>query len=94
MVMDKDGELLCGLGCAGRTSEGDRRLMVLAAHKMGYRTNFDAKGEQEVDLTAAKPKKASIEFGTAAGKQTYTDKNLEGTDPDIQQVFYGEKENK
>ena len=45
MVLDKNGELLCGLGCAGRTSEGDRRLMVLAAHKMGYKTNFDVKGE-------------------------------------------------
>jgi uncharacterized protein GlcG (DUF336 family) len=45
MVMDKDGELLCSLAAAGRTSEGDRRMMVLAAHKMGYRTNFDEKGE-------------------------------------------------
>jgi uncharacterized protein GlcG (DUF336 family) len=44
MVMNKDGELLCGLGAAGRTSEGDRRAMVLAAHKMGYRTNFDKDG--------------------------------------------------
>lgn len=45
VVMDKDGELVCALGAAGRTSEGDRRIMVLAAHKMGYRTNFDKKGE-------------------------------------------------
>ncbi len=30
---------------AGRTSEGDRRMMVIAAHKMGYRTNFNAQGE-------------------------------------------------
>ncbi|HEV7453978.1 MAG TPA: heme-binding protein [Candidatus Saccharimonadales bacterium] len=45
VVMDKDGGLLCALAAAGRTSEGDRRLMVLAAHKMGYRTNFDATGE-------------------------------------------------
>jgi uncharacterized protein GlcG (DUF336 family) len=45
MVMGQNGELLCGLGAAGRTSEGDRRMMVLAAHKMGYRTNFDEKGE-------------------------------------------------
>lgn len=43
-VMDKDGELLCALAAAGRTSEGDRRLMVLAAHKMGYRTNFNEDG--------------------------------------------------
>lgn len=44
MVMDDDGELLCSLAAAGRTSEGDRRIMVLAAHKMGYKTNFDEKG--------------------------------------------------
>lgn len=45
MVMDKKGELLCALAAAGRTSEGDRRAMVLAAHKLGYKTNFDDKGE-------------------------------------------------
>ncbi len=45
VVMDKDGQLLCALASAGRTSEGDRRLVALAAHKMGYKTNFDAKGE-------------------------------------------------
>jgi uncharacterized protein GlcG (DUF336 family) len=44
MVMDKQGSLLCALAAAGRTSEGDRRLMVLAAHKMGYKTNFDKNG--------------------------------------------------
>ncbi|WP_330252853.1 heme-binding protein [Nocardia sp. NBC_00565] len=45
MVMDTEGELLCGLAAAGRTSEGDRRVVVLAAHAMGYKTNFDEKGE-------------------------------------------------
>ncbi len=45
MVMNKDGELLCSLAAAGRTSEGDRRMMVIAAHDMGYRTNFDERGE-------------------------------------------------
>jgi uncharacterized protein GlcG (DUF336 family) len=45
MVMDKTGKLLCSLAAAGRTSEGDRRMMVLAAHKMGYRTNFNEKGD-------------------------------------------------
>jgi uncharacterized protein GlcG (DUF336 family) len=45
VVKDSGGELLCALACAGRTSEGDRRLMVLAAHQMGYKTNFDSKGE-------------------------------------------------
>lgn len=45
MVMDKKGELLCALAASGRSSAGDRRLLVLAAHKMGYRTNFDASGD-------------------------------------------------
>jgi uncharacterized protein GlcG (DUF336 family) len=45
MVMNDTGQLLCALAAAGRSSEGDRRLMVLAAHKMGYKTNFDEKGE-------------------------------------------------
>ncbi len=44
-VKDDDGNVLCSLGGAGRTSEGDRRLMVLAAHKLGYKTNFDEKGD-------------------------------------------------
>ena len=44
-VKDNEGNVVCSLGGAGRTSEGDRRLMVLAAHKMGYSTNFNAKGE-------------------------------------------------
>lgn len=44
-VKDDEGNVVCALGGAGRTSEGDRRLMVLAAHQMGYRTNFDEKGE-------------------------------------------------
>lgn len=44
-VKDDEGNVLCSLGGAGRTSEGDRKLMVLAAHKMGYRTNFDEEGE-------------------------------------------------
>jgi uncharacterized protein GlcG (DUF336 family) len=43
-VKDDDGNVLCSLGGAGRTSEGDRRLVVLAAHKMGYTTNFDKEG--------------------------------------------------
>lgn len=45
VVMDGAGETLCALACAGRTSEGDRRLMALAAHEMGYKTNFDEKGD-------------------------------------------------
>lgn len=43
-VKDNEGNVVCSLGGAGRTSEGDRRLMVLAAHKMGYKTNFGQDG--------------------------------------------------
>ena len=44
-VKDDEGTVVCSLGGAGRTSEGDRRLVVLAAHKMGYKTNFDENGD-------------------------------------------------
>lgn len=44
-VKDDKGNVLCSLGGAGRTSEGDRRLVVLAAHKRGYKTNFDKNGD-------------------------------------------------
>lgn len=44
-VKNDNGDVLCSLGGAGRTSEGDRRLVVLAAHKMGYKTNFDEDGD-------------------------------------------------
>jgi len=44
-VKDDEGNLFCSLGGAGRTSEGDRKLMILAAYKMGYTTNFDDKGK-------------------------------------------------
>jgi len=49
VVMDKDGELLCALAAAGRGSVANRRLMVLAAHKMGYKTNFDKEGNPKPD---------------------------------------------
>ena len=38
---------------------------------------------------AAKPKKVSIKFGTAARKLKYKDGHLEGSDTDIQNIFYG-----
>ncbi len=44
MVMNKNGKLLCALAASGRTPDGDRKAMVLVAHKMGYRTNFDKDG--------------------------------------------------
>lgn len=47
MVLDSDGSLLCALAASGRTSGGDRRLMVLAAHKMGYKTNFNKDGNSK-----------------------------------------------
>lgn len=44
-VKDDEGNVICSLGGAGRTSEGDRQLVVLAAHKLDYKTNFNEKGE-------------------------------------------------
>lgn len=37
---------------------------------------------------AARPTKNSIKFGTASGKFKYSAKNLEGIDPDVQELFY------
>jgi hypothetical protein len=37
---------------------------------------------------AAKPKKVSIKFGTAAGKLKYKDSHLEVSDTHIQNMFY------
>lgn len=51
-VKDTAGNVVCSLGGAGRTSEGDSRLMVLAAHKMGYKTNFDEEGNSITALNA------------------------------------------
>ena len=58
--------------------------------KAGNPVYIGSYGTQEVVLMAAKPKKAAIKFGTAAGKLHYNDKDLEGLDPDIQQLFYGQ----
>jgi len=44
-VKDDDDNVICSLGGAGNTSEGDRKLVVLAAHKMGYSTNFNKNGD-------------------------------------------------
>lgn len=44
-IFDKSNKtLVCSLGIAGRTSLGDHKLAVLAAHKMGYMTNFNENG--------------------------------------------------
>ncbi|HUC95841.1 MAG TPA: prevent-host-death protein [Candidatus Saccharimonadia bacterium] len=61
--------------------------------KMGTPVYIGSYGEQEVVLMAAKPKKNSIKFGTAAGKLKYEDKYLEGIDSDIQEMFYKTKRN-
>ncbi len=50
-------------------------------------------GKPIADLTPhqSKPK---IKFGVATGKIHYTDKDFEGTDPEIQEMFYGKDWNK
>lgn len=47
-------------------------------------------GQKEVVLTAVEPPKNEVKFGLAAGKIKYNTKALEGTDKDIQALFYGE----
>jgi prevent-host-death family protein len=57
--------------------------------KAGQPVYIGSYGEKEVILMAAKPDKAAIKFGTAAGKFKYDSAALEGTDTDIQELFYG-----
>jgi prevent-host-death family protein len=57
--------------------------------KAGTPVYIGSYGQEEVVLMAAKPKKAKIKFGTAAGKISFKQSDLEGTDPDIQTMFYG-----
>lgn len=57
--------------------------------KTGHPVYIGSYGEKEVVLMVAKPEKASIKFGTAAGKFRYNDSSLEGVDEDIQKLFYG-----
>jgi antitoxin (DNA-binding transcriptional repressor) of toxin-antitoxin stability system len=59
--------------------------------KSGTPVYIGGYGEQEVVLMAAKPKKAPLLFGTAAGKIKYKDEDLEGVDKEIEEMFYGGK---
>ncbi len=56
--------------------------------KEGEPVYIGSYGKQEVVLMAARPTKNSIKFGTASGKFKYSAKNLEGIDPDVQELFY------
>jgi prevent-host-death family protein len=62
--------------------------------KAGQPVYIGSYGEREVVLMAAKPAKAQIVYGTAAGQIQYTDEVLDGCDPDVQAMFYGESEPK
>ena len=57
--------------------------------KTGQLVYIGGYGQKEVVLMAAKADKPAIKFGTAAGKFKYNNAALEGTDPDIQKLFYG-----
>ena len=57
--------------------------------KAGNPIYIGSYGEKEVVLMSAKPDKAKIKFGTAAGKFDYSDSSLEGVDVDVQKLFYG-----
>jgi len=59
--------------------------------KSGTPVYIGSYGQQEVVLIAATPQKVRITFGTAAGEFKYKDENLEGSDKDIQGLFYGDQ---
>ena len=58
--------------------------------KEGHPVYIGSFGKQEVVLMAAKPKKSKIIVGTASGQFKYSNSSLEGDDPDVQKLFYGE----
>lgn len=55
--------------------------------KAGQPIYIGSYGEREVVLMAA-PTKKEIQFGTAVGGFSYTDRVVEGPDDDIQAFFY------
>ena len=57
--------------------------------KAGRPVYIGSYGKQEVMLVSAKPEKTRIKLGTSAGKFKYDAKSLQGSDPDIQLLFYG-----
>lgn len=57
--------------------------------KAGTPVYIGSYGERQVVLMAAKPNKSAIKYGTAAGKLKYQDKDIIGTDNDVQKLFYG-----
>lgn len=59
--------------------------------KSGTPVYIGSYGQQEVVLMPAKPQKLPIIFGTTAGKIKYEDGVFEGTDKDIESMFYGEQ---
>ena len=46
-------------------------------------------GKPIADLSAHKPKKNKVKFGTMAGKLHFKNKDFVGIDPEIQEMFYG-----
>ncbi len=62
---------------------------LIALVQSGEEVVIAKAGHPVVDLTIHKPKKNKIKFGVAAGKIQYKDEDLEGLDPDIQEMFYG-----
>ena len=57
--------------------------------KAGQPVYIGSYGKKEVVLSAAKPQKSKIIFGTSAGKFKYAARDLEGIDRDVQKMFLG-----
>lgn len=55
--------------------------------KEGKPVYIGSYGKMEVVLISAKSIKNPIHFGVASGKLKYSDKDLEGSDLDIQKMF-------
>jgi len=64
---------------------------LLAAAARGEKIVIAKNGTPIADLGPHIPPKNKIKFGTMAGKLRYKDEDFVGTDPDIQEMFYGRK---
>ncbi len=62
---------------------------LLALVEAGEQVVIAKAGKPVADLTAHKPQKNKVKFGTLTGKIKYRDEDLVGIDPDIQEMFYG-----
>jgi len=63
---------------------------LLALVDKGEEVVVAKNGKPSYEIKLHQPKKNRIKFGFLTGKIEYKDEDLEGIDPDIQEMFYGQ----